>query len=186
MKATVISDKEFQTELFQKIKESTYAFLNDKGFDTELINIGEEDLAYCMGCFGCWVKKPGECVIDDMMSQINRSFVNSDLVIYLSPVVFGHFSANIKKVLDRWLPNILPFFETRSDGSTMHPSRYDSIPREVIIGYGEELSDGDVKLFIDITRKHRYNIEVLIYQGDGAGIAGALGKADSGRVSGQS
>lgn len=184
MKAFIFSDKDYQTELFQVLKESTLAFLNDKGFITELMSLGKDDLAFCTGCFGCWIKKPGECVINDRMSQINNNYVNSDVVIYLSPVIFGQFSANIKNAYDRWIPNMLPFFETRPDSSTMHPSRYDAYPKQVIIGYGNELSDEDVQLFNDITKKHRRNVEVLIYQRADRNIAEELNLIELGMVGG--
>lgn len=184
MKATVITDKDYQTETFQRVSNLTVAFLHDRGLKTELICVGRDDLTFCKGCFGCWVKKPGECVMKDMMAQINREYVNSDVVIYLSPVIFGQFSANIKNAIDRWLPNILPFFETRPDGSTTHPSRYDTSPRLVIIGYGDELSAEDRQLFTDITKKHRRNGEVLIYQDCDQDIIDALSKIEPRRVGG--
>jgi multimeric flavodoxin WrbA len=176
MNATIISDKDFQTRLFHKLNVQVVAFLNEKGFKTEIMNIGRDDLAFCMGCFGCWIKKPGECVMNDMMAQINRNFVNSDIVVYIIPVIFGQFSANIKNALDRWLPNILPFFVTRPDGSSMHPSRYDSFPQLIYIGYGEDISEEDAQLFIDITKKHRNNAEVLIYKTANEDITEELNK----------
>ena len=184
MKATIIADKDYQSELFQRLYKLVVTFLNDYGLETELMRVGRDDLAFCMGCFGCWVKKPGECVINDMMAQVNRNFINSDVVIYLSPVIFGQFSANIKNALDRWLPNMLPFFETRPDGSTMHPSRYDAYPQLIIIGYGDELWEEDRQLFIDIVKRHRNNVEVLIYQGYDQDITEALSKMELRMVGG--
>jgi len=184
MKAAIIADKDCQTDLFQQLHKLVVMFLNNAGLVTEEIFIGRDDLAFCKGCFGCWIKKPGECVINDMMAQVNRNFINSDVVIYLSPVVFGQFSANIKNALDRWIPNMLPFFETRPDGSTMHPSRYDTHPQSIIIGYGDGLSEDDVQLFIDITKKHRTNTEVLIYQGADQDITETLGKIELRMVGG--
>lgn len=184
LKATIISDKDHKTELFQNLSTITTSFLKDKGFEIEQFSIGRDNLAFCMGCFGCWIKKPGECVIDDMMSHINQSFVNSDTVIYLSPIIFGQFSANIKNSLDRWLPNILPFFERRPDGSTMHPSRYDSYPMVVFIGYGDDISEEDSQLFCDITKKHRSNTDVLIYKNIYQDITEELKKLDLKKVVG--
>jgi Multimeric flavodoxin WrbA len=164
MKALIIADNDYQTDIFEKLRELTISFLKRKGFEMEFCSIDREDLTFCMGCFGCWIKKPGECVINDMMAEINRTYNNSDLVIYLSPIIFGQPSANIKNAIDRWLPNLLPFFETRSDKSTMHPSRYGLDPRRIIIGYGDSVSEEDKLLFCDIIKKHQNNFEALIYQ----------------------
>lgn len=163
MKALILSDKEFRTKQYEALSELVIGHLKKKGFETEEYAIGREDLAFCMGCFGCWVKKPGECVISDQIASINYKYINSDVTIYLSPVIFGQFSANIKNALDRWLPNILPFFERRPDGSTIHPGRYKSYAKQIIIGYGDDLEPEDAKLFEDIIKKHRRNTEVLIY-----------------------
>lgn len=184
MNATIITDKDFHTDIFQNLFKQTAAFLNEKGFVTKKIDIGRDDLAFCMGCFGCWVKKPGECVMNDLMPEINRNFVNSDVVIYISPIIFGQFSANIKNAVDRWIPNILPFFEKRPDGSTMHPSRYKKYPRVIIIGYGNDILEDDAQLFIDITKKHRSNTEVLIYHNDDKDITEELEKINLGKAGG--
>jgi hypothetical protein len=135
-----------------------------------------------MGCFGCWVKKPGECVINDKISDLNRKQMNSDVVVFLTPLVFGQFSANMKNVLDRWLPNMLPFFYKRSDGSTMHPPRYSSYPMQLMVGYGEIVSDKDAQLFIDINKKHRFELEVLIWRDDSSDFTEELAKIKYMRV----
>ncbi len=175
MKALIISDSEYRTETFQWLEQLIHTYLLQKGFDIEDVRIEKDELGYCMGCFGCWVKKPGECVINDRMSSINRAYINSDAVFYLSPVVFGQYSCNIKSTLDRWLPNVLPFFIKRKDGSTMHPPRYKEYPLQVIIGYGDELDDDEKKLFNNIN-KYRNGLDVLLYQGDDTEIAQALGQ----------
>jgi hypothetical protein len=100
--------------------------------------------------------------------------MGSDVVVFLSPVIFGQFSANIKTVIDRWLPNMLPFFDKRPDGSTMHPARYEDYPNQIMIGYGEDLSEQDALLFSDITKKHRRNVEVLIGKGSAPEIEKGL------------
>lgn len=164
MKAVMITDKEYQTELFEQLRTRILMFLKNKGFEMEEIGIGREDLAFCMGCFGCWIKKPGECVINDLMTKINQEYIRSDVVIYLSPIIFGHFSANIKNAIDRSLPNVLPFFRSKPDGSTGHPPRYDQYPKEIIVGYQEDLSEEDRQLFWDLTKNHRGKIEVLVCQ----------------------
>lgn len=166
MKALLLCDREFGTEAFEQIRSCVLEYLTEQGVATEEIAIGQEDLTYCMGCFGCWVKSPGECVIHDMVSQINEKYVNSDVVLYLCPVVFGQPSANMKNAIDRWLPNILPFFKQRSDGSTIHPTRYKNNPRQIMIAYSDNLEEEDAQLFTDINKKHRDAVDILIYRED--------------------
>jgi multimeric flavodoxin WrbA len=167
MKAFIISDSEYRTHVFKRLDSQLKEYLTARGFDNiEEAALGRDSLAFCKGCFGCWVKTPGECVIGDGMAEINRTYMNSDFAVYLCPVVFGQFSANIKNAVDRWLPNILPFFIVREDGSTMHPARYGSYPMQIMIGYGDSLDAEDKQLFADIIKKHRRNVEAFVYESD--------------------
>lgn len=184
MKALIISDLDYRTEIFHGLEEIINNILGKKGFEIELVEVGPKNLTFCKGCYGCWVKKPGICTINDAMADINRSFINSDVTIYLSPVIFGQFSANIKNATDRTLPNMLPFFVSKSDGSTAHPPRYRSYPRQIIIGYGEEIDSEDKQLFVDIIKKHRRNLEVIMYGGrnDNESIVAAFDKLELAKV----
>lgn len=166
MKALIISDAEYLTPVFERLNAQLKEYLTAKGFGIEEKELDRNTLAFCKGCFGCWVKTPGECVICDGMADINRAFMNSDIAVYLCPIVFGQFSANIKNAIDRWIPNVLPFFIVRKDGSTMHPARYGSYPKQMIIGYGDSPDDEDKQLFVDIFKKHRTNAEAFVYSGD--------------------
>lgn len=184
MKATIISDEEYQTKQCQALVALVSTRLRKKGFQLEHKRIGRKDLTFCRGCFGCWLKKPGECLIKDRMGELNRACMNSDAVVYLSPVVFGQFSPNIKNAVDRWLPNMLPFFTTRPDGSTIHPPRYDNYPKQIIVGYGEDLPKEDQELFVDITKKHRTNVECVVMQGGGENVAELLENVKLERIGG--
>lgn len=166
MLAYLVSDGEFDTPLYRSLRDALDQYFAQKGFSVEQTTVQKGDLASCVGCFGCWIKKPGECTMNDSIGEINRSSMNSDVTIYLCPVVFGQFSANMKNVIDRWLPNMLPFFMTRPDGSTMHPPRYEDYPKQIMVGYGDSLDESDAALFTDINKKHRSNVEVFIFRGD--------------------
>lgn len=166
MTAYLVSDGEFDTPLYRSLISAMEEYLKKKGFTVQQTTVQRNELASCVGCFGCWIKKPGECVMNDGIGEINRRSMNSDVTIYLCPVVFGQFSANMKNVVDRWLPNMLPYFMTRPDGSTMHPPRYEDYPKQIMIGYGDSLDESDAALFTYINKKHRSNVEVLIFRGD--------------------
>lgn len=182
MKAYILSDKDYQTDAYTRLLAQVKEALT--GFEIEEKPIGRGDIHYCVGCFGCWVKKPGECVLGGDITNINRAMMNADVVVYLCPVVFGQFSANIKYALDRWLPNMLPFFKVRKDGSTMHPRRYESYPRQFIIGYAQNLSAEDAQLFTDISKNHRSSVDVLIDDGTDSQIINALKSSNLKRIVG--
>ena len=184
MKALLLADEEYLSPVYQRLKDEVSRFLKLRGFETQCLEVKAEQVTFCRGCFGCWIKKPGECVLKDAMSEINPAVMNSDTVIYLSPIIFGQFSPTLKSVIDRGLPNMLPFFVKRPDGSTMHPPRYKTYPNLIIIGYGEGIGEEDKQLFRDITLKHRRSVDVLIYEGSSAAFAETLSTIKLGRVKG--
>ena len=174
MQAYLIYDGEFLTTRQQAIRSLLLEYLGEYGYHMIEETLERDKLAFCRGCFDCWVKTPGECIMRDQIAQINRNCMTSDVVIYLCPVVFGQFSANMKFAIDRWLPNMMPYFMTRKDGSTMHTARYRSYPAQVFLGYGEHLSEREKQIFADIIQKHRSNTSVVINCGDDEEIRNKL------------
>lgn len=176
MQAYLLSDAEFQTERHAALIQLLTSFFTQREYTIEHKVIEQSELAFCRGCFDCWTKTPGECIMRDGIANINRACMTSDVVVYLCPIVFGQFSANMKYAIDRWLPNMLPFFITRNDGSTMHSPRYSDYAAHVFIGYGEQVSKAEAQLFTDINQKHRSNVEVIIDQMDDQQIIASLTK----------
>jgi putative sterol carrier protein len=48
----------------------TRAFLDGTGYDAEVINVSKLKITPCLGCFSCWDKTPGKCVINDDMAGV--------------------------------------------------------------------------------------------------------------------
>ncbi len=71
----------------------------------------------CCGCFSCWNKTPGRCVIRDGYDQMGRLIHSADEVTVISRYTYGGFSGFIKNVFDRSLGYVLPQFEV-VDGET--------------------------------------------------------------------
>jgi multimeric flavodoxin WrbA len=97
--------------------------LAGRGWEVERLHLRDLTIAYCKGCFGCWVKTPGVCPTRDDAGAVTRSFVRSDLAVLVTPVVFGGCSSELKKALDRSAGIVLPFF-TRIHGEVHHQARY--------------------------------------------------------------
>lgn len=79
---------------------------------------------YC-GCFGCWLKTPGACVIRDKYGDMGEYLSKCDEVIIISKCVYGGFSPFVKNVLDRSISYVLPFFKI-NNGEMHHQRRYDN------------------------------------------------------------
>lgn len=181
MKAYIISDGDYNTGVYQKLSALVADFFEKRNFEIATKSIQKGELHFCVGCYGCWTKKPGECVMNDAMAEINRTLNSSDVVVYLSPVVFGQYSPNIKNAIDRWLPNVLPLFVKKPNGTTGHPQRYPSMPIKIVIGYGSAVSQEDAALFTSVA-KHRSGVEAFTYSGDDGGMVACLEKVKLERI----
>lgn len=88
----------------------------------------------CKGCFGCWMKTPGECVMHDGSEHIGSLMAQSKEVWIYSRILYGGFSMEVKRVLDRCIPGVLPFFTWRKQ-RMHHVPRYLIQPRFHIVFY---------------------------------------------------
>ena len=124
----------------------------------ELVKPGELAIAPCAGCFGCWTRTPGECVIKDDARNVVGSYVGSDLVVYVTPVTFGGFSSQLKKLLDRIILSVLDPRFTVVGGEVHHRLRYRRYPRT--IGFGTlPAPDPDAeRLFAKLLARNGLNI----------------------------
>ena len=91
---------------------------------------------HCMGCFGCWIKTPGRCVISDRCSDIPSYIAKCDEMILISPISFGCYSESIKAVIDRSIPYVLPYFRIVG-GEMHHKMRYKHSFKLKLLFYGE-------------------------------------------------
>lgn len=88
----------------------------------------------CKGCFGCWVKTPGHCVIPDRCMNMGVELSKTDELVIISKCVYGSVSALVKKVIDRSISYAHPCFEV--NGKTMrHKRRYNNNFKLKIIFY---------------------------------------------------
>ena len=97
--------------------------MQDAGAEVEVVNLREKKIKYCIGCFTCWTKTPGKCIHkDDMTKELFPKWLNSDLVVYATPLYNYTVNAEMKAFIERTLPVLEPFFEQR-DNRTEHPLR---------------------------------------------------------------
>lgn len=90
----------------------------------------------CVGCFGCWVKTPGKCVIRDSYWEMGQILGHGSELIIISQGYYGTYSPFVRNVLDRSLPFVHPDFIMR-DGQMHHKSRYGNRLRTSVFFYGD-------------------------------------------------
>lgn len=93
----------------------------------------------CVGCFGCWIKTPGQCVIKDNLCDMGKSIAEANAVIIISQCVYGCFSPQVKAVLDRCISYVHPFFTFRG-GEMHHRTRYRSQKDFHMLFYGRDIT----------------------------------------------
>ncbi|MDR1110616.1 MAG: hypothetical protein LBP92_07975 [Deltaproteobacteria bacterium] len=111
---------------------------------------------HCLGCFGCWVRTPGRCVLGDRASAFSSLMPAHDRLSIVSRLVFGGLSAPVKAVLDRSIGFILPFFEDRG-GEMRHRRRYPRSPDLAYLYYGQDLDEAQMVTARELARHNQRN-----------------------------
>lgn len=98
----------------------------------------------CIGCFGCWLKTPGVCVLKDGYHNMGGLLAKCDELVMISKCIYGSYSPFIRNVWDRSLPYLLPYFATKN-GETHHKNRYKNEIALSVHFYGENISESEQK-----------------------------------------
>lgn len=77
-------------------------FLN--GIDKEKNNIKRYDTAFLKidGCNACYECENGKCIKKDDMQDIYNDLLRADMIVFVTPIYYYNFSAQLKKVIDRF------------------------------------------------------------------------------------
>jgi len=110
--------------------------------------------APCVGCFGCWIKTPGVCVLPkDEGTRFVAETWDADYVVYVSRITWGGYSVPIKLYADRIIPLVHPYFR-KVNGEMHHQLRYASLPVTLSVGYGAR-TDAEEATFIEYAASQR-------------------------------
>ena len=112
--------------------------------------------APCRGCFACWLKNVGFCVMDDSLKHAGALIGQSDPLIIISRLCYGGYSPGVKAVLDRAIGVSLPFFTWR-DGQTHHIGRYPQRKLLRILFYGD-CTESERQTATELAERNRLNL----------------------------
>ncbi|MDD2965149.1 MAG: NAD(P)H-dependent oxidoreductase [Bacteroidales bacterium] len=115
------------------------------------------NLHYCTGCWNCWWKTPGRCSINDDGSEIFNSVINSDFVVFASPLLAGFTSSALKKITDRLIVLLHPYIEL-NQGECHHRKRYAKYPDfGLLLEMEPDTDQDDLKIVGDLYDRFAIN-----------------------------
>ncbi len=141
------------------------------GVEVENIFLTKKKIKPCLGCFDCWFKTPGKCIIKDDMDGLLSKFLSSDIVVFATPIYIDNLTGIMKNFMDRLIPVIDPRFEKDENGECRHKKRFEKYPKIVVIsncGFPEQSHFQVLRLlFKRIARNFHSEIVAEIYRGGG-------------------
>ncbi len=139
--------------------------LREDGAQIETFPLREMKLAHCLGCFSCWVKTPGICVEADAGREIAKAIVRSDVTVLFTPVTFGGYSPELKKMVDRFVQIASPFFHM-DHGEVHHPPRYAHRPRLLVVGVQRHPNPYEAHIFKTLAGRNAINMHPPSYRAE--------------------
>ncbi|MEG2936449.1 MAG: flavodoxin family protein, partial [Clostridium sp.] len=107
------------------LKNEEFQKLFPKGIKDAKVISNDGTIKNCIGCFGCWIKTPGVCVIRDNYGDMGEIFSKCDEITIISECCYGGYSPFVKNVLDRAISYVHPNLVMRK-GEMHHKRRYDN------------------------------------------------------------
>ncbi len=137
--------------------------LNKNEFEVEHLVLRDLSIAACQGCFDCWLRTPGKCKIDDYGRDTTNKMAHGNLIIHFTPIAFGGYSFELKKVLDRMLPILLPFLTLRK-GETHHKFRYKDRASIIAIGILDKPDNEKESIFKELVYRNSLNMGAPVHE----------------------
>jgi hypothetical protein len=161
-------------DFVNEVSEVVTSVLEDRGWETDCYTLREVKIADCTGCGGCAFKTPGMCVLPDAANEIMGKLARSDMFVLLTPLTFGGYSSQLKKMLDRTMGICIPIYHFHH-GELHHVLRYPRRAQLLGIGVAPVYDEASARVFDLLTRRVALNYhspsfasQVLI-EGQGSG-----------------
>jgi multimeric flavodoxin WrbA len=144
---------------FDRYLADLTSVLQTQGHAVTIFTLRDMDIRSCNGCFGCWLKTPGECFSPDDGPIIRRAVIRSDFTLWASPLRLGFPSARLKMIMDKSIPLIHPYFVVENN-EAHHRPRYDHYPRlGLLLSAEADTTPDDVAIVGDVFSRTALNLK---------------------------
>ncbi len=162
MKAILLNGSVENDRTGERVRRNLLAEFEARGWDVEHFALCEQKIGNCAGDFFCWIRTPGICNVNDDNRLIAEKLANCDLVVYLTPVTFGGYSATLKRMVDHQIQNVSPFF-AMIDGETHHLKRYKKNPDLMVVGWMTAPDTQSETIFRHLVQRNAINFHTQTY-----------------------
>lgn len=130
--------------------------INPEIKEAEVINVNDKKINVCTGCYNCWIKTPGSCVIRDDQVMIYPKIAAASQIVYICRIRYGCYDVPFKTMLERCLPLQQPFLRIFEE-ETRHVHRGVETKDAIIIGYGTG-NDEEKEIFTHLVKRNANNM----------------------------
>lgn len=149
--------------LIHDLKDEEFQSFFSKAYNNVRIISDTGTMRRCIGCFGCWIKTPGKCVLKDGYGNMGELLSKSEKVTIISRCFYGSYSPFVKNVLDRSIPYLLPFFKIKNN-ETHHKRRYQNNIELDVHFYGENITAEEEETAKKLVKANCTNFYVKNYE----------------------
>jgi multimeric flavodoxin WrbA len=161
MKITILNGNPEPSSFDNYLAQLT-STLESMGHAIIRLDLRDIRLRHCVGCWGCWVKTPGQCLAKDASIEMDRAVINSDFTLWAAPLKMGFPSELLKMANDKHLPLIHPYMDIDQD-EAHHLRRYPHSPRIGLLIEKEAATDsGDLQIVTDIFCRTALNFKTRL------------------------
>lgn len=114
----------------------------------------------CVGCFSCWVKHPLNCIFNDKIRNNGKRILESDELIIISKCINGSYSSEVKRILERSISYVLPFFTIRNN-RIHHKVRIKKKLKFKVYFYGNDITEFDEYVAIRFVNANSDNLNTV-------------------------
>lgn len=143
--------------IIHDVTETTLSRVVPRIAEDDIVITENHDIRPCIGCFGCWLKTPGACIIKDGYQEMGKNIAMCSEMLIISKCNYGCYSPFVKNVLDRSISYIHPYF-TMKNGEMHHQQRYRKDLTMNVIFYGDKITDQEKEIAQKLVTANAVNL----------------------------